>query len=135
MRRRRSSRVEVNETPVPARKLLVVDHGTTVLPSIVEIVADAGYAVQVCASTIAVIVAGGYQPDLIIFDLVMPGPYTCDLLTNFRNTLPHIPVILIGQEVDARTTEHLLNKEAFAYIMKPFTPEAILNVVEDALRS
>ena len=125
----------MNETPAGGPKVLVVDHGTTVLLSIVEILQDAGYAVQVCASTIAVIVADGYQPDVVVFDLAMPGPHICDLLTDFRRALPHIPVVLIGQEVDARTTEHLLNKEAFAYITKPFTRERIVNVVEDALRS
>ena len=126
---------EVNNTPTAGLKVLVVDHGTIVLPSIVEIVADAGYSVQVCASTIAVIVAEGYSPDVVIFDLVMPGPYICDLLTDFRRALPHLPVVLIGQEVDARTTEHLLNKEAFAYIMKPFTQGDILGVIEEALRA
>jgi DNA-binding NtrC family response regulator len=119
--------------PAPLAKVLVVDHGTTVLPIIVAIVGDAGYDVQVCASTIAVIVAEGYQPDVVIFDLVMPGPYTCDLLTHFRRALPHIPVVLIGQEVDARTTEHLLNKEAFAYITKPFTAGMITDVLRRAL--
>src|SRR4051794_37574170 len=116
-----------------AIRILIVDHGTTVLQSIVEVVQALGYDVQVCASETATIVAAGYQPDVTLFDLTMPGPYTCDLLTRFRREQPHIPVVIIGLQVDPRTVEHLLNKEAFDYISKPFTPAALATVIRAAL--
>jgi two-component system C4-dicarboxylate transport response regulator DctD len=117
-----------------AARILIVDHGTTVLDSIVEIVRDLGYDLQVCAAQTAAIVAAGYQPDVAVFDLTMPGPYTCDLLTTFRREQPHIPVVIIGLQVDARTVEHLLNKEAYDYISKPFTPDVLAAVIRAALR-
>jgi two-component system response regulator HydG len=115
-------------------RILIVDHGTTVLQSIVEMVQDLGYDLQVCASETAPIVAAGYEPDVVLFDLTMPGPYTCDLLTTFRRQQPHIPVVIIGMPVDVRTVEHLLNKEAFDYVSKPFTPGILAVVIEAALR-
>jgi len=130
-----SKAADVTDAPAARTKVLIVDHGTTVLPSIVQIVNDLGHEVQVCASGIAVIVAEGYRPDVAIFDIAMPGPYTCDLLTDFRRALPHIPVVLMGLQVDARTVEHLLNKEAFAYITKPFTPALIAGTLDAALRA
>ena len=117
-----------------APRVLIVDHGTTVLSSVVQIVQDLGYDVQVCASTTAIIVAQGFQPEVALFDLGMPGPYTCELLTAFRTDLPHIPVVIIGLAVDPRIIEHLLNKEAFAYISKPFTPGDISDILRAALR-
>jgi len=114
-------------------RILIVDHGTTVLPTLVEMVQELGYEVQVCASQTATIVAAGYQPDVTLFDLTMPGPYTCDLLTTFRREQPHIPVVIIGVPVDAHTVEHLLNKEAFDYISKPFTRTVLATVIRDAL--
>ena len=117
-----------------AARILIVDHGTTVLDSVVEIVRDLGYDLQVCAAQTAAIVAAGYRPDVAVFDLTMPGPYTCDLLTTFRREQPHIPVVIIGLQVDARTVEHLLNKEAFDYISKPFTPDVLAAVLRAALR-
>jgi len=114
-------------------RILIVDHGTTVLQSVVEIVRELGYDVQVCASETATIVAAGYQPDVTLFDLSMPGPYTCHLLTTFRREQPHIPVVILGLQVDARTVEHLLNKEAFDYISKPFTPATLAAVIHAAL--
>ena len=114
-------------------KVMLVDHGTTVFQGLMGIIVSLGYDVQTCASTVAVIVAGGYQPDVVLFDLGMPGPHTCDLLTRFRRDLPHIPVVILGAEVDARTVEHFLNKEAFAYIAKPYTPEAIAGVLRAAI--
>jgi two-component system C4-dicarboxylate transport response regulator DctD len=114
-------------------KVMLVDHGTTVFHGLMSIVESLGYEVQTCASTVAVIVAGGYRPDVVLFDLGMPGPNTCDLLTRFRRDLPHIPIVIVGAEVDARTVEHFLNKEAFAYIAKPYTPEAIAGVLRAAI--
>ena len=114
-------------------RILVVDHGTAVLNSLVEIVGALGYEVQVCAAETALLVADGYAPHVVLFDLTMPGPYTCDLLTTFRRMQPHIPVVIIGMQVDPRTVEHLLNKEAFEYITKPFTPGVLAVVIEAAL--
>ena len=114
-------------------KVMLVDHGTAVFDRLLTIIESLGYEVQTCASTVALIVAGGYQPDVVLFDLGMPGPTTCDLLTRFRGELPHIPVVIVGAEVDARTVEHFLNKEAFAYIAKPYTPEAIAGVLRAAI--
>jgi len=112
---------------------MLVDHGTTVFHGLMRIVESLDYEAQTCASTVAVIVADGYQPDVVLFDLGMPGPHTCELLTRFRRDLPHIPVVLVGAEVDAHTVEHLLNKEAFAYIAKPYAPEAIAGVLRAAI--
>src|SRR5690242_1708618 len=114
-------------------RILIVDHGTAVLNSLVTIIQNLGYDLQVCASETAVLVADSYAPDVVLFDLTMPGPYTCDLLTTFRRVQPHIPVVIIGMPVDPRTVEHLLNKEAFEYISKPFTPGVLAVVIEAAL--
>jgi len=114
-------------------RILIVDHGTAILHSLVEIVLDLGYELQVCATQTATIVAVGYQPDVVLFDLTMPGPYTCDLLTAFRREQPHIPVVILGVQVDPSTVEHFLNKEAFDYISKPFTPEVLAAVIRAAL--
>ena len=116
-----------------AARVLIVDYGTIALQSIVEMVRELGYDVQVCAAGTATIVAAGYQPDVTLFDLTMPGPYTCDLLTTFRREQPHIPVVILGLPVDTRTVEHLLNKEAFDYISKPFTPAILAGVISAAL--
>jgi DNA-binding NarL/FixJ family response regulator len=115
-------------------RILIVDHGTAVLQSIVEMVQGLAYDLQVCAAETALIVAAGYRPDVVLFDLTMPGPYTSDLLTTFRREQPHIPVVIIGMPVDPRTVEHLLNKEAFEYVSKPFTPAVLAMVIEAALR-
>ena len=114
-------------------RVLIVDHGTAVLASLVQMVEDLGYDVQVCATQTALIVAADYEPHAALFDLAMPGPYTCDLLTTFRRDQPHIPVVIIGAQVDPRTVEHLLNKEAFDYITKPFTPATLETVLRAAL--
>ena len=114
-------------------RVLIVDHGTTILASIVQMVHDLGYDLQVCATQTALIVAEGYRPDVVLFDLAMPGPYTCDLLTTFRREQPQIPVVIIGAQVDPRTVEHLLNKEAFEYVSKPFTAEILATVLRAAL--
>ncbi len=113
-------------------RVLIVDHGTTVLQSIVQIVEELGHELQVCATQTALIVAASYQPDVVLFDLAMPGPFTCDLLTTFRRDQPHIPVVILGAQVDPRTVEHLLNKEAFEYISKPFTPATLETVLRAA---
>ena len=114
-------------------RILIVDHGTTVLQSLVEIIEGIGHELQVCASETALVVAVGYAPEVVLFDLTMPGPFTCDLLTTFRREQPHVPVVILGLPVDARTVEHLLNKEAFDYVSKPFTAALLDEVIRDAL--
>ena len=113
-------------------RILIVDHGTTVLDRIVEVVRALGHEPQVASAQTAALVAGRYEPEVVLFDLAMPGRSTCDLLTTFRRDHPHIPVVILGAEVDPATVEHLLNKEAFDYVPKPFLPETLATVIDAA---
>jgi DNA-binding response OmpR family regulator len=81
--------------------------------------------------------AAAAQPDLILLDIVMPGPNGLDVCRKLREDpfTAHIPVIFLT----ARTQEEAV-AEGFAagadrYMTKPFRPSELIEEVEALLEA
>jgi twitching motility two-component system response regulator PilH len=114
------------------RKVLVVDDSATDLTKLEQICVGAGYSVITATSgTEAVAKAKSDMPDAVLLDVVMPGMngfQACRAITSDPVT-QNIPVVLVSSK--GEKTDRLWGEEqgAKGYITKPYTPEQILEAL------
>jgi two-component system response regulator HydG len=73
--------------------------------------------------------------DLVITDLRLPNYDGIELMTEFKESHPTIPVILMTGYSDVNTAVKAIKKGASDYISKPFNPEEVLLVISNALHT
>lgn len=71
--------------------------------------------------------------DLIITDLRLPNYDGIELMLQFKKKLPKVPVILMTGYSDVSTAVKAMKNGASDYISKPFNPDEVLLVIENAL--
>ncbi len=73
---------------------------------------------------------------LIICDWEMPNMNGIELFEAIMNDkiLKNIPFILLTAQVDKKKVTEALTKGIKNYIIKPFTPEAVINKVKEVLK-
>ena len=78
-------------------------------------------------------ILGGNRVDLIFADINMPVMSGIEMIEKMSEDglLKTIPVVVVSTEGSATRMGQLKQKGVCAYIRKPFTPEAIRNVVGD----
>jgi two-component system cell cycle sensor histidine kinase/response regulator CckA len=75
---------------------------------------------------------GGLAPALLVTDVAMPGMDGLALARAARAERPSLPVLLLSGYA-AHAVGADLAGEGFAFLAKPFTPDALCRAVEDAL--
>ncbi len=70
--------------------------------------------------------------DFLITDLKLPDDSGLDLLVHVKENFPDIKVILMTGYADVDTAVRAIKKGALDYISKPFRPEELLMVIENA---
>lgn len=73
--------------------------------------------------------------DLIISDLRLPDADGISLLEHIKQMTPRTPVILMTGHAEVNSAVTAMKKGAYDYISKPFTPEEMLMVVNNAFES
>ena len=73
--------------------------------------------------------------DIVLADINMPVMNGMELVDQMaaRNILATTPVVIISTERSVTRIESLKSKGISAYLAKPFTPESVKEVVEQAL--
>jgi CheY-like chemotaxis protein len=112
--------------------ILVVDDDEDIRETLVDVLADAGYAARVAASGREALdlLAGEDLPALILLDLTMPGMDGC----GFRQAqvadprIASIPVLIVSARRDLAAEARRLG--ATGWIQKPMKLDVILREVE-----
>lgn len=73
--------------------------------------------------------------DLILTDLRLPDSDGIGLMTEFKHSHPHIPVIMMTGYSDVNTAVKAIKNGAADYISKPFNPDEVLLVITNALQN
>lgn len=73
--------------------------------------------------------------DLILTDLRLPACDGIEFMSESKKEYPNIPVILMTSYSDVNTAVKAIKNGAADYITKPFNPEEVLLVIENALQS
>ncbi len=118
------------------RRVLVIDDEAIVRTSCRRVLEPEGYAVVMAEN----------GPDglrrirdegpfsLVLTDLKMPGMDGIEVLRRIKDGWPDIPVVIVTGYQTIETAVKAIKLGAFDYVNKPFTPDALLDVVARALQ-
>jgi len=114
--------------------IAVVDDDDSVRESLRGLFRSVGFAAQGFASA-AAFLQGGDLPgtDCVILDVRMPGMSGLELQRQLVGSHPDVPVIFMTAHDDASTRSQAMSGGAAAYLIKPFSEEALLDAVRAAL--
>ena len=70
--------------------------------------------------------ANAIPPDAVISDIRMPGSDGLSFLSSFKQTHPHVPVLIMTAFSDLDTTVSSFEQGAFEYIPKPFDVDEVI---------
>jgi DNA-binding NtrC family response regulator len=114
---------------------MVIDDEMVVREGLRRILAAANYEVDVCGSghrALEQLLDGDFS--LVITDLKMPGMSGMEVLREMHSLRPDIPVIMITGYAMVDTAVEAMKHGAIDYIAKPFTPQEIIEKVQEALK-
>ena len=117
--------------------ILVVDDNRALLDFVCEVLRMAGYHVLAAdcgRNAIETYETCGSPVQLLLTDVIMPdltGPVVAERL---RQRQPDLQVLFISGYHDADLLQRFVTQKGFALLPKPFTTDALLRGVEDALR-
>jgi DNA-binding NtrC family response regulator len=115
-------------------KILIVDDEENVCHSVKKILTRKGYEVtQALNVDDAVKLINDMTFDLVITDLMIPGTSGMELLQIIRDKYSDLDVIMITGYASIETAVKATKLGASAYLAKPFTPDELTKVTEQAL--
>ncbi|MBA2882931.1 DNA-binding NtrC family response regulator [Desulfosalsimonas propionicica] len=117
-----------------ASRVLIVDDDQVARKNLVRIFSRQGYDVlQAGSGTEAVRQVSEGGIDLVITDLVMDEMNGLELLSRIRDTDPAIEVIVVTAYASIATAIEATKKGAYHYLEKPFRPEAVTHLAQQAI--
>ena len=118
--------------------ILAVDDDPKVLSLLDAALTSAGYRVLVAEggrNAIQVFEKNPQQVNLLLTDVIMPDLTGPVLAERLRARYPKLPVLFISGFHDADLVQRFVTAKGFALLPKPFTVDALLKVVGEALRA
>ena len=116
--------------------ILVIDDDSEIRYSLTRVLSSREYAVTTAASGEEGIAAVKQAPpDVIFLDVRMGGMGGIETLQHIRSINPRQLVILMTAFGTAQTAIEAMKYGAFDYIMKPFDPQKVLTLAENALKT
>ena len=115
--------------------ILVVDDEESIRKSLVDIFTDEGYEVLTAGSGAdGVEMLRKSQPALAIIDVVLPRSDGIEILRQFKEIRPTMPVIMISGHGTIDITVKAMKAGAADFIEKPLTLDRLSLAVQTALR-
>jgi len=116
--------------------ILIIDDDAEIRYSLTRVLSSREYAVATAASgEEAVAAVRKSAPDVIFLDVRMGGMGGIETLQHLRSINPRQLVILMTAFGTAQTAIEAMKYGAFDYIMKPFDPQRVLVLTENALQA
>ena len=116
--------------------ILAVDDDHAVLSLLEQVLHEAGYCVLIADggwSAVREFERSDEQVELLVTDVIMPDLTRPVLAERLRTTKPDLRVIFISGFHDADLVHRFVTRRGFTLLPKPFTVDALLRVVEEAL--
>ncbi|MFT2011432.1 response regulator [Pontibacter sp. 13R65] len=119
------------------KRILIVDDSFYMRTMLKNMLSDAGYEIvgEAPNGQTALELAKTTSPDLITLDVILPDNTGLDVLKGIKSEQPDMKVVIVsavGQEV---IVNEALEYGALSYIVKPFSEEKVLEVVNQILGS
>lgn len=118
-----------------AAKILTIEDDEAIRRGVVDALQFAGYSViEAGDGDTGMNLATTCAYDLLLLDLVLPGPSGLDILTAIRKGRPTQPVIILSARGEEQDRVNGLRLGADDYVVKPFSVKELLARVEAVLR-
>jgi len=115
--------------------VLIVDDDQVILESTKVIVESAGYTAQTAVTARdAIRKAKSDWFDIALLDIELPDMHGTELLKQLQEIKPRMIKIMVTGSASLNNAIQCLNLEAKAFIVKPFNPGDLLQVMEDKLK-
>jgi nitrogen regulation protein NR(I) len=116
--------------------ILVIDDDAEIRYSLSRVLSTRKYQVSEAASGEqgVALVKKGPAPDLVFLDVRMGGMGGIEALQHIRSANPRQLVVLMTAFGTAQTAIEAMKYGAFDYVMKPFDPQRVLTLAENALK-
>lgn len=115
-----------------ARLILIADDSPIIQRKAQRILQDAGFEVQTVSNGVAAVKKlPALQPALVLADVSMPGKdgyEVCEFVKTSASLL-HVPVLLVGSDLEPYDEQRGERVRADGIIKKPFTPQELIAVV------
>ncbi|HVW20357.1 MAG TPA: sigma-54 dependent transcriptional regulator [Opitutaceae bacterium] len=126
----------MSEAPVKSPTIMVIDDDAEIRYSLSRVLSGRKYQVVEApgGEQGVALVKKGPLPDLIFLDVRMSGMGGIEALQHIRSANPKQLVILMTAFGTAQTAIEAMKYGAFDYVMKPFDPQRVLALVDNALK-
>jgi signal transduction histidine kinase len=115
--------------------VLLVDDDAPFRESIADFLRGEGFKVEEAGRAsegLEKLFAGSF--DVVFSDYHMPDMSGVQMIERIRQRLPDIKVVLLTGEADLDSAMHAVHLRVHAYLSKPVNPDALLSVLDRALR-
>lgn len=114
------------------KKILIADDSTSMRQMIEFTLSDAGYAVVQAVDGEDAVTKFAADVNLVITDLNMPRMNGIDLIKKIRGGAANkfVPIIMLTTESEQSKKDEGKKAGATAWIVKPFTPENLLETIK-----
>ena len=115
--------------------VLVVDDDRAILESTQAILENAGYAVRTAETARdAIRKAKSDWFDIALLDIDLPDMQGTELLEQLQEIKPRMIKIMVTGSASLNNAIQCVNLEAKAYVVKPFDPADLLQIIEEKLK-
>ena len=116
-------------------KILVVDDDDALRETIVNILEGEGYVLDVARNGLeAAMKLKNNVYNLVLLDIKLPDITGIELLSKINSYTPKTKKIIFTGFPDTETAIKSVNEKADAYLIKPFDPEKLIEVISQNLK-
>lgn len=127
--------LEAGEVVMTKQQILTIEDDPAIRRGIVDALRFAGYqALEAADGRQGMEMALSRHYDLLLLDLVLPGPDGFEILDKVRRVRPTLPVIILTARGEESDRVRGLTDGADDYVVKPFSVKELLARVEAVLR-
>ncbi|MEW6428120.1 MAG: sigma-54 dependent transcriptional regulator [Thermodesulfobacteriota bacterium] len=117
------------------RKILIVDDEASIRESVAGVLSDEGFTPTAAEDAVRGLeLLAREEFDLVLLDIWMPGMDGMEALKQIRETLPHLPVIMISGHGTIETAVQATRMGAYDFIEKPPSYEKLVLAINNALK-
>lgn len=114
-------------------KILVIDDDDLVARSLKNVLTKIGYNVEICLNAAeAEDKVKSFYPNIILLDIYLSTHNGMELLKQFKQKYPEIPIIMITGYSDTKTTVTAIKSGAFDFLLKPMELDYLKFVLSKA---
>src|SRR5919108_4939905 len=116
------------------RRVLIIDDERPVLMTLEALLNRHGYQVDTAGTASqGVKLLKSNLPSLVLLDLQLPDAHGLEMLDRIKTELPDVQVIILTAHDSLNNAIESIKRGAFHFISKPYAPEELLSLAEQAL--